>query len=273
MWIYLLVAFTVLTLFLVLYLLSLRGRSGFANFSNFKKFYYAHRGLHSKDVPENSLLAFSKAKDNGYGAEFDVHLLADGNLAVIHDYSLLRTAGEDIKIEDLTTDELEKYRLEGTDEKIPLFSEVLNVFDGEMPLIIEIKATVKNTGKLCETVVEQLKNYNGEYCIESFDPRIVYWFKKHNPHITRGQLSENYFKNKNSKINFLIKFLMSMLLTNFLTKPDFVAYRYDHQNHISYKICNKLWKLKGVSWTVTEYSEIEKADQKGNISIFENIMP
>ena len=54
---------------------------------------YAHRGLHDKEVgsPENSLAAFKEAVESGYGAELDVHLLKDGNLAVIHDSSLFRT--------------------------------------------------------------------------------------------------------------------------------------------------------------------------------------
>lgn len=273
MWIYVTITLSVLVILFGLYILSLKGRRGYADFSEFDGIYYAHRGLYGGDIPENSLLAFKRAKEKGYGAEFDVHLTADGDLAIIHDYSLLRTAGEAVKVEELTVEQLGQYRLEKTEEKIPLFREVLEVFDGELPLIIEIKATAKNTDKLCETVMEQLKDYKGKYCIESFDPRIVYWFKKNRPEVIRGQLSENYFKNEKSELNFFIKFLMSMLFTNFLTHPDFVAYRYDHQNHISYRLCNKLWGIKGVSWTVTEREELKKSEQKGNLIIFEDFMP
>lgn len=263
----------VFIILLLLYLLALRGRVGFCDFSEFKGHYYAHRGLHGDGVPENSLLAFKLAKEKGYGVEFDVHIMADGTLAVMHDHSLLRTAGEDVKIEDLTAEDLKKYTLEGTNEKIPTFKEVLEVFDGKLPLIIELKATTKNVDRLCSAVVKQLESYKGAYCVESFDPRCVYWFKKHCPNITRGQLSENYFKNSKSTISFLLKLIMSLLLTNFLARPDFSAYRFSDRKHFSNMLCLKLWKMQGVGWTITKEEDIISANKEGIISIFESIEP
>ena len=48
------------------------------------KVYYAHRGLHDNisDAPENSLAAFQKAVDAGYGIELDVQMTADGKVVV-----------------------------------------------------------------------------------------------------------------------------------------------------------------------------------------------
>ena len=76
------------SILIVLYLLALHGRTRHPLLRKLRKWKYAHRGLHSEGVPENSLEAFRLAKENGYGFELDVHLLADGNLAVIHDSSL-----------------------------------------------------------------------------------------------------------------------------------------------------------------------------------------
>ena len=84
-----------------IYLLLLRGRVGHPKLKELKKWSYAHRGLHDDTLPENSMGAFRKATEAGYGMELDVHLLADGQLAVIHDSSLKRTAGVDKKIEDM----------------------------------------------------------------------------------------------------------------------------------------------------------------------------
>ena len=58
-----------------------------------RKFIYAHRGLHDKNIgiPENSMAAFDRAVSEGYGIELDVHISADGTPVVIHDTSLLRT--------------------------------------------------------------------------------------------------------------------------------------------------------------------------------------
>ena len=263
-----------IVVFGLFYIMTLRGRVGFADWEQFKGFYFAHRGLHNNSTaPENSMEAFRKAKEKGYGAELDVHLLSDGGLAVIHDSSLLRTAGVDIKIEELTERDLKNYFLEGTAETIPTLTEVLSLFDGKAPLIIEIKSDGKNFAELCRRVSEELKKYNGTYCIESFDPRCVYWFARNCPQVVRGQLSENYFRNKDSKVPFALKVLMTNLTTNFLTKPDFIAYRFKDRAHLSCRICLGLWKMQGVGWTITEQSDIEKAQKENIFPIFEKFRP
>ena len=85
------------------YTLGLHGRTGHPDLELLRKYRFAHRGYHDKPlVPENSLPAFRRAIAHGWGAELDVHLMKDGTLAVIHDSSLLRTAGADVQIEELT---------------------------------------------------------------------------------------------------------------------------------------------------------------------------
>ena len=74
-----------------LYLFGLKGRTGHSGLPALKGWYYAHRGLHCEGRPENSMVAFAAAKNAGYGIELDIHLMRDGNLAVIHDSSLKRT--------------------------------------------------------------------------------------------------------------------------------------------------------------------------------------
>lgn len=260
--------------FIFFYILSLRGRTGYTDWSYFKGYFFAHRGLHSNsNVPENSMAAFKRAKEKGYGVELDVRLLSDGNVAVIHDSSLLRTAGVNVKIEELKTNDLKNYFLEGTAENIPTLDEVLSFVDGDIPLIIELKSEDKNFAELSSAVAEKLENYKGIYCVESFDPRVVYWFKKYKPDVIRGQLSENYLKNEKSKLSFPLKILMTGLSTNYLTKPDFVAYRFSDRNLISYKLCLKLWKLQGIGWTITNKSDIKRANEENILPIFENITP
>lgn len=136
-----LILLIILILLFCLYLLSLRCRRGHPAWATLRQFRYAHRGLHDREqgIPENSLAAFRRAVEQGFGAELDVHLTKDGRLAVIHDDSLLRTAGADVKASELTAAELGQYRLEGTDEKIPFLEEVLPLFEGKAPLIVELK--------------------------------------------------------------------------------------------------------------------------------------
>ena len=118
------------------YVLSVRGRVGHPGLEKFRGWNYAHRGLHDENIPENSMAAFRAAVEHGFGAELDVHLLADGGLAVIHDSRLLRTTGREGRVEDLTRDQLKEYKLQGTEETIPDFTDVLKVFEGKAPLIV-----------------------------------------------------------------------------------------------------------------------------------------
>ena len=204
----------VIILILIL-LFAIRCRGNHPGVEALKGWSYAHRGLHGKGIPENSMAAFRAALEGGYGIELDVHLLADGNLAVIHDASLKRTAGADVQIEDLTAEDLAHYRLEGTDEKIPLFRDVMALYEGKAPMIVELKPMNGNHAALAEAACEILKDYQGIYCMESFDPRCIAWLRKNRPEIIRGQLTENFVAN-DDKLNPAIRFLLTHNLLNFL---------------------------------------------------------
>lgn len=256
-----------------LYLLAIRCRNNHPGLKALQGFDYAHRGLHGDGVPENSLAAFRAAVAHGYGAELDVHLLKDGNLAVMHDSLLNRTTGQPGRIEDLTTDDLPRYHLQGTDEAIPLLSDVLDIFEGKTPLILELKAVDGNHARLTETACRMLEGYKGVYCMESFDPRCIYWLKKHRPQIIRGQLAEDSFRFRSDYPDY-IKFLMTHLLTNFLTLPDFVAYKFaDRGRSPSPMLCRKLWKAQGVSWTLRTPEDYKTAKEDGWLPIFEGFRP
>lgn len=262
----------ILFLLALCYLFSTKGRTGHPGLAKLSRFRYAHRGLHGSGVPENSMKAFRLALEHGYGIELDVHLLADGNLAVIHDSSLQRTAGKNLRIEDLTTDDLSNCCLEGTEETIPEFRNVLELFRSGTPLIVELK-TANNAELLAETTCNMLDQYDVDYCIESFDPRCIYWLRKHRPEIIRGQLAENYFRTAGSRLPLVAKLMMTWQTVNFLTKPDFIAYRFRDRNHISCKLCRKLWKVQGVSWTLRSQDDFDIAVKDGWIPIFEGFTP
>ena len=265
-------AFIVLLFLAMLYIGSVGGRTGHPGIKNLRGWNYAHRGLHSQGIPENSMAAFRASLERGYGIEFDLHLLKDGNLAVIHDSLLKRTTGAEGRIEDLTTGDLKNYHLEGTDETIPTFRQLLDLYDGKAPLIVELKPENGNHAKLAETACEMLKDYPGIYCIESFDPRCVHWLKKNRPKIIRGQLAENFFRSTSTLPGWL-KFVLSNSLSHFLTMPDFTAYKYADRKNLSTWICRKLYGIQGVSWTLRTKEEYDIALKEGWIPIFENFIP
>ena len=257
----------------VVYLLAIRCRGGHPVLKELQGWAYAHRGLHGNGVPENSMAAFKAALDHGYGIELDVHLLADGNLAVIHDSLLNRTTGQAGQIEDLTTEQLKDYHLEGTEETIPEFMDVLTLYNGKAPLIIELKPVNGNHAALTETVCRVMDTYPGVYCLESFDPRCITWLKKNRPQLCRGVLSHDYRLSRMEMPDFL-RFLLTHYLMNFQCVPDFVAYRFRDRNaSVSHRLCRKLWKAGAVAWTLETIEEYNTAVKDGWIPIFENFEP
>lgn len=238
-----------------------------------KKYRYAHRGLFSteKGIPENSLPAFRAAIENGNGFELDVHLTADKKLVVIHDSSLKRTAGVDINVSKVTYSEIAAHGLEGTDERVPLFDEVLELNSGRVPMIVEMKAD-GNTDELAEKVAETLKSYNGLYCVESFAPALVFAVKKIAPDIMRGQLACDV-RRENKNFSVVGNFILKNLLTNFLTKPDFIAYCYDDRESFTFSLCRKLFKPTEFSWTIKNAEDMKRAEGNGASVIFDSFIP
>ena len=232
---------------------------------------FAHRGLFEKDqsIPENSLPAFQRAVEAGYGIELDIALTKDDALAVFHDDNLNRMTRLDKNINQVTYQELKALRLAGTEYSAPLFEEVLNTIDGRVPLIVELKSGKKN-GLLCSRALEMLKDYKGEYCIESFNPFIVRWFKKNAPEIVRGQLSMKYKAEKT--LTGIVRFALENLMLNFLGRPNFIAYKHTDCNKLSFKINHRLGVVT-VAWTIESQHDMDKALNNFDSIIFQHFSP
>lgn len=182
----------------------------------------AHRGYHdiSKNIPENSIASYKRAIEYGYAIEIDLHLLKDGNIVSMHDDYPERMTGNSKKIVDCTYDEIKDLKLLGTEEHIPLLKEILDLVNGRVPLLIEYKYDNK-VGLLEEKSMELLKNYKGEYAIQSFNPKSVKWFKDNYKDIPRGQLASSF---ANEKMCFIKKLILKNVLLFSYNKPDFVSY-------------------------------------------------
>lgn len=237
------------------------------DYSGFFGVHYAHRGLfdNKSNAPENSLNAIRKAVDAGYGIEFDIQLSKDNIPVIFHDASLKRVCGIDGRVWDYTCEELQKIKLADSDQTIPTLAEVLKVVEGRVPLIIEYKMDGVDT-KVCELGNELLKDYKGLYCIESFHPFAVRWYKKHRPDIVRGQISMDF--KRNGRNQFICEF-MTHLLTNFITRPDFIAYCHQDADKLSRRVCRKLGALS-VAWTIKSQEQYEKAKTKFDLFIFDS---
>lgn len=262
----------VLIILLVLYLLLVAPRMiNRADRTPFRSYvFYAHRGLfdNESDAPENSMAAFGKAIDAGYGMEMDVQLTKDDKLIVFHDASLKRMCGVEGKVWEYTLEELRQFHLAGSKETIPTFEEVLNLVNGRVPLIIEYKMDRPLT-KVCKLGNELLSRYQGAYCIESFHPFALMWYRKNRPDVMRGQLSGNMAKETESPKLKKVYTLVTYLLTNVLTRPDFIAYDYRYVDNISRKVCKWLGALS-VTYTIKSAERYEKVKNDFDLFIFDS---
>lgn len=238
----------------------------------YENVYIAHRGLfNNKDIPENSLKAFRKAVRNNYGIELDVQLTTDNKLVVFHDESLKRMTGIDKKLYQCSYDEINGLKLLNTKETIPLFEDVLKVLKKDTPLIIEIKPEGRPIDTTKATVA-LMRDYEGLYNMESFDPNVVRYLRKNEPEIIRGQLSQNYF-NEDSNLNALLKFILTNTLLNFYTRPDYIAYDCLNTSNLSFRILSKLYKAECVAWTIKSQEQLENNKQFYKCFIFDSFIP
>lgn len=231
--------------------------------------HYAHRGLfdNESDAPENSLNAIRRAVEAGYGIEFDVQLSKDDVPVVFHDASLKRMCGVDGKVWEYTLEELQKMKLANSNQTIPTLKQVLQVVQGQVPLIIEYKMDRVDT-KVCKLGNEVLANYKGVYCMESFHPFAVQWYRQNRPDVIRGQLSQDFSKTKYKGIQY---WLMTHLLLNFLTRPDFIAYNHKDANQLSRRIC-KLMGALSAAWTIKNEEQYQKAKEQFDLFIFDSFI-
>lgn len=231
--------------------------------------HYAHRGLfdNTTDAPENSIAAFRKAVEAGYGIELDVQLSKDNIPVVFHDASLKRMCGVDGHVWEYTLAELKQMRLAGSPAAIPTFEEALTAIGRKVPIIVEYKLDVVQT-KVCELANDLLEQYKGPYCIECFHPLALIWYRRHRPDVVRGQLCQSYWKERQfrGKLRFL---LMSLLVSNVATRPDFIAFRHQDASNLSRRLCRRFGALS-IAWTIKSREEYERAKDSFDLFIFDS---
>lgn len=256
----------------LLYLLSVMPNRRRRQTAYFASFNYAHRGLHDRDLPENSLAAFEAACRAGYGIELDVQLSRDGVPMVFHDDDLRRVCGVNGRVRDYAAEELVRLALFGRPKyTVPSLRLALETVRGRVPLLVEIKADAQNAAAVCEAAMQFLDRYRGPYFVESFNPYVVAWFKKNRPHLIRGQLSSCFMREK--KTRTLPHLAVETLCTNFLTRPDFIAYDCRAPHHLSLFLATRLFGAARIGWTPRGDREIADALSHFDAVIFEHGTP
>lgn len=269
------VLFTIIIIFILLFLLILfmiLPRIHKPDLTILNGYYYAHRGLHdgNKSIAENSIQAFKLACDQGYGYELDVQLTKDGQVVVFHDETIDRMTTYTGNVRDFTYEELKSMDLANTGGHIPLFTEVLSIMNGKAPIVVEIKIH-ENTSKVCTAVQTILDDYTGPYCIESFNPFALQWYKQNRPNIIRGQLSTNLLvEEQGHRIGY---FLVTNLLVNVLGRPDFIAYDKNYSRKWARRLVCNVFGALAVAWTIRSQKQLDQAHKDFQLFIFEKFTP
>ena len=237
--------------------------------SAFENVAFAHRGFFDNEngIPENSLLSFENAIINNVGIELDIQLSSDGVPMVFHDADLERMCGVKGKVWEYTAAELQTMSLSGTEHTIPTLAQTLAVIDGRVPIIVEHKMDRIDTA-VCEKSYALLKDYTGAWCMKSFDPRAVMWYKSNAPQVIRGQLAQEYWKEEKFAGSPLYTAL-SFLVSNVITRPDFISYKYTDADNISLNLC-RLMGAKTACWTLKSADDYNSAQGEFDMYIFDS---
>lgn len=208
----------------------------------------AHRGLNSKDIIENTISAFIKAMNKGYIIELDIHILKDDTIVIYHDYNLKRLTGVNKTIEKLSYPQLSKIKIKNK-YQIPTLVQVMNIINGRVPLLIEIKTVEKNHHFL-EKLVELLYNYKGLFALQSINPFVIEWFYKHKKNYPLGLIIFNNFNYK--------------VLKKYTKMIDFISI---YKKHLPFKS-----KKIVIGWTIKNRKELDKYKLIADNLIVENII-
>lgn len=220
-----------------------------------------HRGLFDENYPENTIPAFLESIKMGFAIELDVQMTADGELVVFHDDNVKRLTGKNLDIRDLTYEEVSKLRPLKKEYPIPTFKEFLQVVNGQVPIVVEVKTQLYKG--IEEKVVAHLKDYKGEFTVQSFNPVIIKRIHKLAPEFIVGILTT---RESNKYVPRIINFLMHKLWYKMYVDFDYLNMRIMDLEYYGEK---KLKKFNLICWTVKNKEDLEIAKTYAKNFIFE----
>ena len=226
---------------------------------------FAHRGLYGGGIPENSLAAFERAVNENTGIELDIQLSSDGEIFVFHDSDLMRMTGTDGKFCDLSSSEIRGLFLSGTEHRIPTLREVLDLIDGKVPILIELKGENLDM-TLSKSASLILKEYTGDYLVESFNPFLIRRIRKYLPGVCTGQLYTNVCRDRHNYSP--VHMLLTWMAFNCIARPDFIAYNKECRNSFPVILATRFYHAPRFVWTLDE-DEIPGALAQGEYPVFE----
>lgn len=210
--------------------------------------------------------AFGRAISANHPVELDVRQTGDGKLIVFHDSSLSRMTGKSIDVSKCDWDEIKNLRLLASGQRIPLLDSVLELINGRVPVLIEIK-NEGLAGKIERGIAEVLDRYSGPFAIQSFNPLTVLWFRRRRPGICRGQLAGDF--RSSPEIGKVPDFILRNMYLNFISRPHFVAYDVSAGDRLFFEKMKSRIGVPLILWTVNSKDKLALCRELGINFIFE----
>ena len=214
---------------------------------------FAHRGLHyGSGFPENSLIAFVAALELGSGIECDLRLTKDDRVVVFHDADAWRMCSSPLMIGKSTHAELS--RLHVGDGPIPTLESLLELVDGRVPLLLEVKVE-NDIWRWMPAFRKALKDYRGPHGIMSFDPRVPRLLKTNLPEVRRGLVIRERLPAVKRRVAL------------WLADPHFIAV--ERTALTSAWIARARQRVPVYSWTIKDHEQRAQAEVHADALIWE----
>lgn len=241
---------------------------------------FAHRGLHdaSKGIVENTRSSVQAALDHQFGFEVDLRAASCGTIMVYHDEHLERLTHATGRFADKDLTQLQQIRFRGTDDEMMSLQNLLDLNNGRVPMLLEIKSDWQfdqhSLHEFVTAMIGTLKDYAGDYAIMSFDPAFTNMFRKRAPHIARGLVSEKFTYHEEWKtLSWFRRMRLRFLLSFPYSRPDFIAYDINALPAIAPMIARSLFKRPLLTWTVRTSEQRLRAQKHCDAMIFEGFVP
>lgn len=236
----------------------------------------AHRGLHdaAKGIVENSASAVSAAMGKGLGVEVDLQCAAGHMPVVFHDATLDRLTAEAGPVSTRSVDLLCGIPLRNSHDRILSLPALLDLVNGHVPLLLEVKSTWTREGKFEANIAAMLASYKGPVAVMSFDPYALASLREAAPRLPRGLIAERFDNRQHwPQLSAWERFAMRHLLDAAIARPHFIAYDIKALPALAPLIARTLFGLPLLAWTVRTEEERERAMRYADAMIFEGIKP
>ncbi len=212
----------------------------------------AHRGITNKQkgIVENTVESCYEAIKLNMPIEIDVRLTNENELILLHDSYVVLENNQKRFFKDLKKEEFKLYKIKNSNCTIPTLREVLQVVDGNVPLLIEAKVEGDfiHSKNIIEEICKEMKEYNGKFAIQSFYPYVGNVCKKIDGNITHGILLPI-----TSKYPSFIKNITNKLMLK-CAQYDFISFGVNYLNNDMIKYLKKvnkpllLWTINDNKW-------------------------